>query len=60
MHRWHAFTFALCALVSLAAYAQPEAPKSSQQATKPQDAGSFLKGASQQVADIRKSLAGEA
>jgi len=56
MHRWHAFTFALLALVSLTAFAQPkEAP----QATQAQDTGSFLKGASQQVADIRKALAGE-
>jgi len=56
MHRWHAFTFALLALASLTAFAQPkEAP----QATQAQDTGSFLKGASQQVAEIRKALAGE-
>ncbi len=59
MHRWRAFTFALLALVSLTALAQPQQPKSAQPATPAQDAGSFLKGASQQVADIRKALAGE-
>ena len=59
MHRWRAFTFALLALVSLTALAQPQQPKSAQPATQAQDAGSFLKGASQQVADIRKALAGE-
>ena len=60
MHRWRAFTFALFALVSLSALAQPEAPKSAQPATQAQDAGSFLKGASQQIAEIRKTLVGEA
>jgi small-conductance mechanosensitive channel len=59
MHRWHAFTFALLALVSLTALAQPQAPKPAQQATQTRDSTSFLKGASQQVADIRKALAGE-
>ena len=53
MHRWRVFTFALLALVSLTALAQPQPPKPAQ------DSGSFLKGASQQVADIRKALAGE-
>jgi len=59
MHRWRAITFALFALVSLTALAQPEAPKPAQPATQAQDTGSFLKGASQQVADIRKTLVGE-
>jgi potassium-dependent mechanosensitive channel len=59
MHRWRAFTFALLALVSATALAQPQQPKPAQPATQTQDSGSFLKGASQQVADIRKTLAGE-
>jgi small-conductance mechanosensitive channel len=62
MHRWHAFTFALLALVSLTAFAEPQPPKTAQpapSATQAQDAGSFLKGASQQVAEIRKTLVGE-
>lgn len=59
MHRWHALTFALLALVSLTAFAQPEPPKPAQQAKETRDSGSFLKGASQQVASIRKALAGE-
>ncbi|HEY6894699.1 MAG TPA: DUF3772 domain-containing protein [Rhodanobacteraceae bacterium] len=59
MHRWHALTFALLALVSLTAFAQPETTKPTPQAKETRDSGSFLKGASQQVAAIRKALAGE-
>lgn len=60
MHRSLAFALALLALVPLTAFAQPEQPKQpAQEISHAQDAGSFLKGASQQVADIRKTLAGE-
>ena len=59
MHRWLALTFALLALVSLTAFAQPETTKPAQQTKESRDPGSFLKGASQQVADIRKALGGE-
>ncbi len=53
MHRWQALAFTLLAFVSLTAFAEP------QPAPQTQDAIPFLKGASQQVADIRKALAGE-
>ncbi|HEX5122725.1 MAG TPA: DUF3772 domain-containing protein, partial [Rhodanobacteraceae bacterium] len=59
MLRCRAFMFALLALVSSTALAQAQQPKPAQPATQAQDAGSFLKGASQQVADIRKTIAGD-